>query len=29
MAKLYINPNIDTYIADLTKLFTKVVRNFF
>ena len=22
MAKLYINPNIDTYIADLTKLFT-------
>ena len=21
MAKLYINPNIDTYIADLTKLF--------
>lgn len=23
MAKLYINPNIDTYIADLTKLFNE------
>ena len=23
MAKLYINPNIDTYIADLTKLFSE------